>query len=397
MQGSAFGPVALAFGVLALPGATADAVDGDRRRALAVVGFMLVARSSPTGCRGPRCWSRPTRRRGCLGGWPPCSSPAGLRSGSRRRGRLRRHRHGDVLARLHRVVPEVVPKAAPGGQRPPAPGDERGPHRRLRRRRSDDRRGRGRLGDGVNAAPLRLVALLASLRCRQSSARAPMVRAPTCSVTCGRVARVPLPAVAVGRRPAVFIRDHGARPSWPSLARSTPRGTSAGRRAGPVVGAEAIGMVVGVVFAIRAKPKRPIRLVVLLTFPLALLPLAMGLGLPMYLTVAAAFFGGIASTFSSSCGKRRCSARFAGGTVPGELVRRWERWPSARSASAGRAEHRCGRTDRCHAHQCRGHGGGVRRRAAVPGVRTLEWSTPQDDNSPAEPAGAGRPARWRRR
>jgi len=61
-----------------------------------------------------------------------------------------------------------------------------------------------------------------------------------------------------------------------------------------VLGAEAIGMLIGVVFAIRAKPKRPIRLVVLLTFPLASLPLALGLGAPLYLAIAAAFLGGVA-------------------------------------------------------------------------------------------------------
>jgi hypothetical protein len=61
-----------------------------------------------------------------------------------------------------------------------------------------------------------------------------------------------------------------------------------------VLAAESIGMLVGVVVAIRARPKRPIRLVVLLTFPLASLPLALGLGAPLVVAVAAAFVGGIA-------------------------------------------------------------------------------------------------------
>ncbi len=61
-----------------------------------------------------------------------------------------------------------------------------------------------------------------------------------------------------------------------------------------VLGAEAIGMLVGVVFAIRARPKRPIRLVVLLTFPLASLPLALGLGAPLWLAMVAGLIGGIA-------------------------------------------------------------------------------------------------------
>jgi len=61
-----------------------------------------------------------------------------------------------------------------------------------------------------------------------------------------------------------------------------------------VLGAEAIGMLIGVVFAIRAKPKRPIRLVVLLTFPLASLPVALGLGAPLFVAIVAAFVGGVA-------------------------------------------------------------------------------------------------------
>lgn len=61
-----------------------------------------------------------------------------------------------------------------------------------------------------------------------------------------------------------------------------------------VLGAESVGMVVGVVFAIRARPKRPIRLVVLLTFPMAGIPLALGTGAPLPLVVLAAFIGGVA-------------------------------------------------------------------------------------------------------
>jgi MFS family permease len=61
-----------------------------------------------------------------------------------------------------------------------------------------------------------------------------------------------------------------------------------------VLGAEAIGILVGVVFAIRARRKRPIRLVVLLTFPLASIPLALGLGAPLWLAMVAGLIGGIA-------------------------------------------------------------------------------------------------------
>jgi len=61
-----------------------------------------------------------------------------------------------------------------------------------------------------------------------------------------------------------------------------------------VLAAESIGMLIGVVIAIRARPRYPIRLVVLLTFPLASLPLVLGLGAPLVLGVAAAFVGGVA-------------------------------------------------------------------------------------------------------
>jgi MFS family permease len=61
-----------------------------------------------------------------------------------------------------------------------------------------------------------------------------------------------------------------------------------------VLAAESVGMLVGVLFAIRARPKRPIRLVVLLTFPLASLPLALGLGAPLLVAVVASFVGGVA-------------------------------------------------------------------------------------------------------
>jgi MFS family permease len=61
-----------------------------------------------------------------------------------------------------------------------------------------------------------------------------------------------------------------------------------------VLAAESIGMVLGVVIAIRVKPRYPIRQVVLLTFPLAGLPLALGLDAPLAAAVAVAFAGGIA-------------------------------------------------------------------------------------------------------
>jgi MFS family permease len=61
-----------------------------------------------------------------------------------------------------------------------------------------------------------------------------------------------------------------------------------------VLAAESIGMVLGVVVAIRVKPRYPIRQVVILTFPLAGLPLALGLGAPLAVAVAVALAGGVA-------------------------------------------------------------------------------------------------------
>lgn len=61
-----------------------------------------------------------------------------------------------------------------------------------------------------------------------------------------------------------------------------------------VLAAESVGMVVGVVLAIRARPRRPIRRVVLLTFPLAVLPFVLAVDAPLPVAVLAAFVGGVA-------------------------------------------------------------------------------------------------------
>jgi hypothetical protein len=61
-----------------------------------------------------------------------------------------------------------------------------------------------------------------------------------------------------------------------------------------VLGAEAVGMIVGVTVAIRARPRHPVRLAVLLTFPLASVPLALGLGAPLPVAAGSAFVGGVA-------------------------------------------------------------------------------------------------------
>jgi MFS family permease len=61
-----------------------------------------------------------------------------------------------------------------------------------------------------------------------------------------------------------------------------------------ILAAEGAGMLLGVVIALRVRPKRPVRMVVLMTFPLGLLPLALGLGAPLILAVVASFLGGVA-------------------------------------------------------------------------------------------------------
>lgn len=61
-----------------------------------------------------------------------------------------------------------------------------------------------------------------------------------------------------------------------------------------VLAAESSGMLLGVFIAIRARPRRPIQLVVLMTFPLAALPLGLGLGAPLAVAIGAAFIGGVA-------------------------------------------------------------------------------------------------------
>jgi len=60
-----------------------------------------------------------------------------------------------------------------------------------------------------------------------------------------------------------------------------------------VLAGESIGMLVGVVIAIRIRPRRPILTGVLLTFPLALAPLLLGLGAPVLVVAAGALVGGL--------------------------------------------------------------------------------------------------------
>jgi predicted MFS family arabinose efflux permease len=61
-----------------------------------------------------------------------------------------------------------------------------------------------------------------------------------------------------------------------------------------VLGAEAVGMLLGVVIAMRVRPSRPVLSVVFLSFPLALVPLALGAGAPIVTAVIVAFVAGVA-------------------------------------------------------------------------------------------------------
>src|SRR5215467_9190930 len=76
--------------------------------------------------------------------------------------------------------------------------------------------------------------------------------------------------------PVVAKQDLNGAPSWSM-----------------VLGGESIGMLVGVLIAIRIRPKRPILAGVLLTFPLAIAPLLLGLRVPVLVVAAGALIGGL--------------------------------------------------------------------------------------------------------
>jgi MFS family permease len=60
-----------------------------------------------------------------------------------------------------------------------------------------------------------------------------------------------------------------------------------------VLAGESIGMLAGVAIAIRIRPKHPMRLGMLLTFPLALAPTLLGFHFPLLLVAAGALIGGL--------------------------------------------------------------------------------------------------------
>jgi len=72
--------------------------------------------------------------------------------------------------------------------------------------------------------------------------------------------------------PVVAKTDLGGAPAWSAI-----------------LAGEAVGMVVGVLVAMRLRPRRPILLATLLTFPAALPYLLLGIGAPLWSIVVAAF------------------------------------------------------------------------------------------------------------
>lgn len=76
--------------------------------------------------------------------------------------------------------------------------------------------------------------------------------------------------------PVVAKRDLGGAPGWSII-----------------LAGESLGMLAGVLIAIRIRPRRPILLGMFLTFPLALAPLLLGLGAPLLIVASGAFLGGM--------------------------------------------------------------------------------------------------------
>jgi len=77
--------------------------------------------------------------------------------------------------------------------------------------------------------------------------------------------------------PYVAKQDLGGAPAW-----------------SVILGGESLGMLVGVVIAMRIRPRRPILLGVCLTFPLALAPFLLAIHAPVVVVAAGAFVGGAA-------------------------------------------------------------------------------------------------------
>ncbi len=299
--GSAFGPVALAFGVLALPGATATTLSVvTAAEAFAMVAFMLIG--GVVADRLPRYRVMMAADLGAaaawgalaamlITGWAPLwlmiitSALAGLATAM-------------FFPASTGVVPEVVPEA------------------RLQA-------ANGLLRLGMNFARISGLAVAGGAVAAFGAGWAMALNSGLLLLSAGFIAFLRLPPVRrEGSTVGAGNMIHDLRDGWrefrsrqwlwvvvlqysfvmmviqavwavlgPVVANERLGGA---RGWSLVLAAESIGMVVGVVFAIRAKPKRPIRLVVLLTFPIAILPLVLGLGAHLLVAVAAAFVVGVA-------------------------------------------------------------------------------------------------------
>jgi MFS family permease len=302
--GSAFGPVALAFGVLALPGATASTLSlVTAAEATTLVAFMLAG--GVIADRFPRFLVMVAADIGAALAWGALAAmlitgyaPVGLLIGA---AGIAGMATALFYPALTGVVPEVVPED------------------RLQS-------ANGILRLGQNVARIGGFAVAGAAVAAVGAGWAMALNAAMLFASAGLLA---------GIRPEKSTKDaadHSARTST-SMLRDLREGWQEFRSRqwlwvvvlqysfvmmvfqavfsvlGPVVAndrlggargwswvlaAESVGMVVGVVFAIRARPNRPIRRVVLLTFPMGLLPLVLGLGGPLPVAVVAAFLGGIA-------------------------------------------------------------------------------------------------------
>jgi MFS family permease len=299
--GSAFGPVALAFGVLGLPGATATTLSlVTAAEALAMVTFMLLG--GVIADRFPRSRVMVVADVGAavawgglaamlLTGWAPMwllvatSAFAGMATAL-------------FFPAASGVVPEVVAEE------------------RLQA-------ANGLLRVGMNLARIVGFAVAGAAVAAFGAGWAMALNAALLLLSAGLTASLRVPSSAVSRSGAERgnvlhdlregWREYRSRQwlwvvtlqyslvmmvfqaVWAVLGPVVANDHLGGARGWSLVlAAESVGMLVGVVVAIRARPRHPIRLVVILTFPLAIVPLALGLGAPLLVAIAASFASGVA-------------------------------------------------------------------------------------------------------
>jgi MFS family permease len=299
--GSAFGPVALAFGVLALPGATATTLSVvTAAEALAMVTFMVLG--GVIADRFPRFRVMMVADVGAalawgglaamlLTGWAPMWLLVGTSAFAGMATAL-------FFPAASGVVPEVVAE------------------QRLQA-------ANGLLRLGMNLARILGFAVAGAAVAAFGAGWAMVLNAALLVLSAGLTAALRMPTSAAGRSGAVrgnVLHDlkegwHEYRSRqwlwvvtlqyslvmmvfqavWSVLGPVVANDRLGGARGWSLVlAAESVGMLVGVVLAIRARPRRPIRLVVILTFPLTIVPLALGLGAPLLVAVVASFASGVA-------------------------------------------------------------------------------------------------------